>query len=37
MKRRNWYGNPSPMTESDWEQFWDFIDRMKLSAVCPGQ
>jgi hypothetical protein len=29
MKRRNWYGNPSAMTESDWQDFWDFIDLMK--------
>jgi hypothetical protein len=29
MKRRNWYGSPSPMTELDWQDFWDFIDLMK--------
>jgi hypothetical protein len=25
MKPRNWYSNPSPMTESDWEDFWEFV------------
>jgi hypothetical protein len=29
MRRRNWYGDPSPMTESDWEDFWEFVDFMK--------
>jgi hypothetical protein len=28
MKPRNWYGNPSPMTDDDWGDFWDFVDRL---------
>jgi hypothetical protein len=29
MKRRNWYSNPSPMTDDDWRDFWDFVDGIK--------
>jgi hypothetical protein len=24
-KVRNWYGDVSPMTDEDWERFWQFL------------
>lgn len=26
-KERNWYGDVSPMTEEDWERFWQAVER----------
>jgi len=36
MKRRNWYGNPSPMTDDDWRDFWDFVGFMNAMSPLPG-
>lgn len=33
-KARNWYGGVSPMTDEDWEHFWEFIERRSGWSSC---